>query len=167
MTKTLVLIRHGHRDTSRRELDNGLSGKGRSQAKALRSFFMDRFAGHDFGKGLWLVSSPKLRCQETLTPLAKAVDRSVDVHPDLDQQGSRESLSVFEGRVVSFLTEWKASAAPLTVLGSHGDWLPVAIKELLGLSLEFRKGSWTEIELRDNRPFLTWSLPTFKHFYKF
>src|SRR6185312_11499052 len=44
MTKTLVLCRHAHRDNSRRELDNGLTDKGREQAKNIRRFFGDRFA---------------------------------------------------------------------------------------------------------------------------
>src|SRR5262245_33981006 len=71
MQKTLILIRHGHRDNSRRELDNGLTEKGQSQAKNIRRFFAERFSGDEIGKGLWLVSSPKVRCMETLQPTAK------------------------------------------------------------------------------------------------
>ena len=58
MSKTLVFIRHSHRDNTQRELDNGLSEKGQDQAKAIRRFFMDRFAAEKFDQGLWLVSNP-------------------------------------------------------------------------------------------------------------
>lgn len=167
MTKTLVLIRHGHRDATRRELNNGLDNKGKEQAKAIRRFFVDRFEGYDFKKGLWLVSSPKLRCMETLAPLGKAVERSVDAHPGLDEQGSKETRTVFEARVSAFVKEWKGSSAPLTVLSSHGDWLPLGLMELAGLTVELKKGSWTELEIVDGRTSLKWYIPTFKHFYGF
>jgi broad specificity phosphatase PhoE len=166
MIKTLILVRHGHRDNSRRDLDNGLDSKGKDQAKAIKRFYLERFATYDRRQGLWLVSSPKLRCHETLAPLAKSLECSVDAHPGLDEQGARESNLAFAGRVKAFLQEWKASAASLTVLSSHGDWLPLAIKELLGISLEFKKGSWTELEVHDSQPTLRWAIPTFKHVYK-
>src|SRR4029079_6552406 len=92
MTKTLVLCRHGHRDNTKRELDNGLTDKGREQAKSIKRFFSERFSDEDLKKGVWFVSSPKLRCIETLQPTAKGLDRPVDAHPDLDEQSSREGL---------------------------------------------------------------------------
>lgn len=165
MVKTLILIRHGHRDNSRRELDNGLDEKGREQAKAIKKFFNARFGQGGEMNGLWLVSSPKVRCVETLMPLAKTVDRPVDSHPGLDEQGPKESAAAFEARVKGFLQEWSKSQAGLTLLSSHGDWLPVAIRHLLGIDIEPKKGSWLEVEWNSARASLKWSIPTFKHFF--
>jgi 8-oxo-dGTP diphosphatase len=165
MSKTLILIRHAHRDTSQRELDNGLSEKGREQAKSIRRFFTSRFENAGAKDGLWLVSSPKLRCVETLTPLAKSLDRSVDIHPLLDEGAAREGGRAIEARTQAFLQEWKQSKVALTVLCSHGDILPIVVHQLLGLQIDPKKGSWIEIEWELEQPMLKWYIPTFKHFY--
>jgi broad specificity phosphatase PhoE len=166
MSKTLVLIRHGHRDNGRRELDNGLTDKGREQAKNIKRFFAERFSAEDITRGLWFVSSPKLRCMETLLPTAKACDRPVDANPDLDEQGTKENSSGFEARVKRFLSEWSSSKAGITVLCSHGDWLPLATAQLLGFHHEFKKGSWLEIEWESGSAYLKWYVPGFRAFYK-
>lgn len=65
-----ILIRHAHRDTADRAQDNGLSKKGREQAKRLRKYFEERFPE---GEGdLVLVTSPKKRCVETIEPIAES-----------------------------------------------------------------------------------------------
>ena len=165
MQKTLILVRHGHRDTSARLLDNGLSEKGRDQAKAIKKFFLARFAPGDLQGGLWFVSSPKLRCVETLIPVAKALDRTVDQHPLLDEQNMKESSSAMQERVQSFLHEWTHSRIALTVASSHGDWLPMATYHLLGTYIEPRKGSWMEIEWENGRAALRSYIPSFKPFF--
>jgi broad specificity phosphatase PhoE len=162
MTQTLVLIRHGHRDTSRRELDNGLDEKGRDQAKAIKRFFSSRFAGQEFKNGLWIVSSPRVRCMETLLPTAKELGRSVDSHPDLLEQTGRENAKALLGRVQRFLGEWRESRMSLTLVCSHGDWLPLASQLLLGLHLEHKKGSWMEVEREGDHHLLKWHIPSFK-----
>lgn len=165
MSKTLILIRHGHRDTTQRQIDNGLDDKGREQAKAIKRFFTSRFETDGAKEGLWLVSSPKLRCVETLLPLAKALDRSVDIHPSLDEGSIREEGKLFEARIKTFLREWIQSKVEVTVLCSHGDWLPLAVHQLLGLYVDPKKGSWLEIEGDSDRADLKWYIPSFKHFY--
>lgn len=166
MQKTLVLIRHAHRDNSKREVDNGLDEKGKEQAKALKKFFTERFSKSDLNGGLWLVSSPKLRCVETLQPIAKAIDQAVDRHPGLDEQSDKESLKAFEGRVHSFLHEWMESKVSLTLLCSHGDWLPLATERLLGFHQSFKKGAWLEMEWTYGRGELRWYVPSFKNLFK-
>ncbi|MGZ3722584.1 MAG: phosphoglycerate mutase family protein [Bdellovibrionales bacterium] len=166
MTKTLVLCRHAHRDNTKRELDNGLTDKGREQAKNIKRFFADRFQAEDLKRGLWFVSSPKLRCMETLLPTAKACDRPVDAHPDLDEQSSKEGTAGLETRVKRFLNEWSSSKVGITVLCSHGDWLPLATFQLLGTYHDFKKGSWLEIEWVSGKAYLKWYVPTFRPFYK-
>lgn len=165
MNKTLVLVRHGHRDNTKRELDNGLTDKGKEQARNIKRYFSSRFSEEDLKTGLWFVSSPKVRCVETLQPLAKAFDRPVDIHPGLDEQNAREAGAAMEARVQTFLAEWKKSGVGVTVLSSHGDWIPVAASRLLGLSFEPKKGSWLEIALEGGSPALRSYIPTFKHFY--
>ena len=166
MTQTLILIRHGHRDTSQRQLDNGLDDKGRDQAKLVRRFFAERFTANEFKKGLWFVSSPKIRCVETLLPSAKSAERPVDVHPDLDEQSGRETERSLEARVGRFLDEWTQSKRELTLLCSHGDWLPLATARLLGVRHDFKKGSWLEIEAEGGHFALKWYIPTFRPFFK-
>lgn len=166
MQKTLILIRHAHRDNTQRELDNGLSEKGREQAKAIKRFFTERFSKDELGKGLWLVSSPKVRCVETLQPIAKVIERPVDIHPGLDEQGARESIKAFDARLDGFLKEWSESKAALTILCSHGDWLPTATARLFGFHQEFKKGAWFELESDGSAHQIRWYIPTFKHFFK-
>jgi broad specificity phosphatase PhoE len=166
MQKTLILIRHAHRDNTQRELDNGLSEKGREQAKAIKRFFTERFSKDEVGKGLWLLSSPKLRCIETLQPIAKVMERQVDIHPNLDEQSSRESIKAFEARIQGFLHEWAESKMQLTILCSHGDWLPTAMAQLTGNHQDFKKGAWLELEAEGAFNALRWYIPTFKHFFK-
>lgn len=165
MSKTLIMIRHAHRDNSRQEVDNGLDDKGRAQAKNLRRFFLERFKAETFQQGLWLVSSPKARCRETLGPLGRELSRQIDVHPGLDEQSGREDEAALAQRVRAFLQEWKAARVKTTVLCSHGDWLPVAAGELLGSRIEFKKGSWLELEWESGVALLRWYVPGFKTFY--
>ncbi len=145
MDKLLILIRHGHRDTTERELDNGLTDKGREQARLLKKFFEKRFAVAETSGGVWVVSSPKRRCIETLTPLSKSLNRPLDVHPNLVEQSQKESATELAGRVQQFLSEWHEAKAPITVACSHGDWLPIATQMLLNVQLGFKKGAWIEI----------------------
>jgi broad specificity phosphatase PhoE len=166
MTKTLVLCRHGHRDNSKRELDNGLDEKGRDQAKNIKKFFSERFSAEDHKRGIWFASSPKLRCMETLLPAAKVCDRTVDAHPALDEQGLKEPSSGLEKRVQLFLHEWKEAKAGITIVCSHGDWLPLATFQLLGIAQDFKKGAWLELEWGSGEAYLKWYVPSFRTFYK-
>jgi broad specificity phosphatase PhoE len=128
---------------------------------------MDRFEGIDAQKGLWLVSSPKLRCQETLSPIAKALNRTVDIHPGLNEQSPGEPLAAFDKRVAAFLDEWSRASASVTILCSHGDWLPVASRRLLGgVRFEHKKAGWLELEWLGGVSSLKWCIPSFKLLYK-
>lgn len=165
MSKTLILIRHGHRDNSMRQLDNGLTDKGREQAKAIKRYFTARYEEDDVKSSLWLVSSPKIRCVETLLPLSKAMDRTVDIHPHLNEGQPGEGSRALEARIQNFLKEWKQSKVEITVACSHGDWIPIAVHQLLGLYVDPKKGSWLEIELESERAELQSYIPSFKHFF--
>src|SRR5258708_4894658 len=112
MKKTLVLIRHAHRDNTVRSKDNGLSEKGREQARWLKKFYFKRFGDNQTG-GVWLASSPKKRCIETVSAIAAEMGKTVDLNPDLDEQSNQESIEKFEGRVAHFLKDWKDSPQEL------------------------------------------------------
>jgi broad specificity phosphatase PhoE len=163
MEKNLILIRHGHRDNSRRELDNGLDEKGKTQAKNIRRFFLKRF--EDQEGGIWIASSPKRRCTETVLPLALDMKLPIDVHPGLDEQAPGESGEKFQSRVQKFLRGWIEEGPGITVACSHGDWIPVAVYHLLGVQSDPKKGSWTEVTWSGGRATLKWYLPTFKQFF--
>lgn len=165
MSKRLILVRHAHRDNTMRQLDNGLSDKGFDQAKYIKRYFTARFGDEEIKESLWLVSSPKIRCVETLLPLSKALGRPVDSHPQLNEGEMGEGGRAMEARVQNFLKEWKQSKVETTVACSHGDWLPIAFHQLLGIYLEPKKGSWFEIEWESDRPELVSYIPSFKHFY--
>lgn len=164
--KTLILIRHCHRDTSRRELDNGLSPKGQKQADWLAKFMAQRLEDEDWDKNqIELFSSPRLRCQETLKPLSEFLRRPVQVEKMLDEQSRMEGFESLTGRVQKHLKTWTTGHAGVTVWCSHGDWLPVAAFHLLGASVDFKKGCWCEVEWDSGRAHLRWHMRNFKFFY--
>lgn len=162
MSKTLIFIRHAHRDNTNRSKDNGLTEKGKMQARALKKYFSARF---ERPESLWLVSSPKKRCQETLAPIATVGGYDIDINPDLDEQSTGEQLQKFEQRVQHFIQEWHRMPQEITIVCSHGDWLPVAVYHLLGLRCDFKKGGWLELEW-DGSAQLKWFIPTFKPFFE-
>jgi broad specificity phosphatase PhoE len=161
----LILVRHAHRDTSSREADNGLSEKGREQAKELVSVFKKRIGKDSLknsfkdaltGAKIVLLSSPKKRCIETLTPFSKKIEVNVTIDPSLDEQKPEETLGNFEKRITSFLkfvqdldqeNKKKSKSSDLHIfICSHGDWLPIALQKLVGVVIDMKKGGVAEVE---------------------
>jgi broad specificity phosphatase PhoE len=64
--KRIVFIRHAHRDTEIHSRDNGLSEKGKKQVRQVVRFSRSR----ELENALFL-TSPKIRCVETITPVAE------------------------------------------------------------------------------------------------
>jgi broad specificity phosphatase PhoE len=149
--KTLIILRHAHRDKEEGPFaDNGLSEKGKKQAEQIQKYFSKQF---NELKPV-ILSSPKLRCQETVAPLAEAARVPVTVNPSLAELDE----STFEGpeemakRIEQFIHDWKKSKTALTVACSHGDWIPVALQLLVGKSIDLKKGAWAEVICeKDNR----------------
>ncbi len=166
MRKQLIFVRHAHRDTSQRSLDNGLSEKGKRQARWIKKFALSRFAPDEV-KDLkaTLLSSGKKRCLETLEPLAEAWKLKVEIKSELMEHSAQESHEAFKMRIEDFLSWWINSGPALLFVSSHGDWLPVACQRLLGIPVEMKKGAWLEIEWEEGAAFLTWYVPSFKAFY--
>ena len=159
--KILILVRHAHRNkTGGPSADNGLSTKGKRQARRLAAYFRRRFGKK---KKAIVLSSPKLRCLETVIPLARAAKTPVEVEPRLNEMGGngKESSRQFGERITEFARWWREEAPPFVVACSHGDWIPEALAELTGASLDLKKGGWAEVVLEDGKPRLVWLMQDF------
>jgi broad specificity phosphatase PhoE len=76
---------------------------------------------------------------ETLDSLATKHGLEIEETPILLEQQPEESWKQFERRVRYFCATWKKSGLPLTVVCTHGDWIPAAIFSLIGVGIELRK----------------------------
>ncbi len=146
--KTLILVRHAHRDTTDRELDNGLSARGKEQMQSFTEGFIAEYAGR-YKDAPTLFASPKARCIETLEGLSRKYKTKIHIEPMLGEPTNTESHQDYIKRIHSYLDQLLASRdlAAVTVLCSHGDWLPFALKHLTGIEADFEKGSWARIKL--------------------
>lgn len=92
-----------------------LSPKGRLQAEAL----VHAFAGVDLGR---ILTSPYLRCRQTVQPLALARGLPLELAPELAEGARTEDA-------VALLDA--ASSSGTAVLCSHGDVIPAVIEWLV------------------------------------
>jgi 8-oxo-dGTP diphosphatase len=138
---TLLLVRHAEAESrsgwNAPDVLRPLSSRGRRQASGLVHLLGDRFP---IGR---LVSSPSLRCIETLSPLAAVLGLTLEVSSAL-AEGSEPEAAVKMAR---------AGATPpgdeaALVLCSHGDLIPDLLEVLqasddldLGRSPRCQKGS--------------------------
>ncbi len=146
--RIFILVRHAHRDTDMgRSRDNGLSEKGRDQAKAFRDHFLETYGS----KTALLLSSPKKRCLQTLEPLSHKIATPVEVEALLDEQSEGESFSDLEDRVSLFQAWREAEEAPLVVASSHGDWIPSFADKTVQQALPLKKGAWLTFEISEKK----------------
>ena len=155
MSKTLILIRHAHRDTEDPSLDNGLSPKGREQSQRLADFIQHYLEKEHKGEKPHFWSSPKKRCRETLEAVASRVGREIKVDPKLAEFSPIESRQDFESRMESFIDEWKYEGQPLMVVCSHGDWIPDCILKLTGARIGIKKAGIVMVQWVGGEAFLT------------
>lgn len=139
---TIYVVRHAKAgDRSRWEGPDALrplSGKGRRQA--------DRLATLLSGEGVRRVlSSPALRCRQTVEPLATRLALDVEVFEGLAEGGALvDTLRLLE----------KVSDAP-SVLCSHGDVIGALVEHLadstvpLDGEVRYPKGSVWRLDVRD------------------
>lgn len=138
MSKTIILIRHAHRDTTDRELDNGLSDKGFKQVDILKKWLPEKIKNLE-PSAVISITSPKKRCIETITPVARRTLSSVEVWDDLDEQTSDENHEKFWERIERTIQKIHKRSEDVVVVCSHGDYLPLFIFHLLGVKLELNK----------------------------
>ncbi len=136
---TLLLVRHAEAESrsgwNAPDVLRPLSPRGRRQATGLVHLLGDRFP---IGR---LVSSPSLRCIETLSPLAAVLGLTLEVSSAL-AEGSEAEAAVKMARAGATLP-WTA-----LVLCSHGDLIPNLLEVIqasddldLGRSPRCQKGS--------------------------
>lgn len=152
--RTLILIRHAHRDTTDRSLNNGLDAKGRAQAKRLLRHFVAYGAAKYGAAGVpahevRVVSSPKRRCVETVAAIAAVAGTGVEESALLVEQADNETEERMGERAARFVREWAAvpGSPRVTIACSHGDWLPEALLAATGGRMRLKKGAWAEIRL--------------------
>ncbi len=157
VSKLLVLVRHAHRDTTLKVLDNGLSEKGHSQARDLllafeKDFqvFLKTHSTQSLHEQIDLLSSPKKRCTETIEPIASLTQIPLRISPWLDEQGPDEYHGDYLARMTQFENYWRTQAPRLTIACSHGDWLPAFCEKVVGRSIHFEKGAWRGIFLAED-----------------
>jgi len=135
---TLLLVRHAEAESrsgwSAPDVLRPLSPRGRRQAAGLVHLLGDRVA---IGR---LVSSPSLRCIETLAPLAAVLGCSLEI-ADALAEGAEPEAALELGRTA-------AGSGSALVLCSHGDLIPKLLEALqtsddvdLGRSPRCQKGS--------------------------
>lgn len=125
----IYLIRHakaGSRSAwTGSDYDRPLSDEGRAQALTIGEEWQ-------WGKPSAVLSSPRLRCRETVQPLADCFEMEVRVEPLLDEDTPFESA-------LAMLEEMPDG----TVCCSHGDVIPAVLDALVrrGLELTGSKGA--------------------------
>ena len=125
----IYLIRHakaGSRSAwTGSDYDRPLSDEGRAQALTIGEEWR-------WGKPSAVLSSPRLRCRETVQPLADCFEMEVRVEPLLDEDTPFESA-------LAMLEEMPDG----TVCCSHGDVIPAVLDALVrrGLDLTGSKGA--------------------------
>lgn len=136
MKKTLIVIRHAHRDKELgREIDNGLSDKGQRQSQRI----LKHFQRHYPDANPVIASSPKKRCVETLLPFVNNRREQIATLSCLDEG---EPL---DRKVGQFLAWWDGRNSDLTIICSHGDWIPVCIERLSDAAVDLKKGAWARL----------------------
>lgn len=155
--KTLILIRHAHRDKPFGSSgDNGLSPKGREQAAAITRHFAKRWT-EDWAPQLgnarpFVLTSAKLRCRETIEGIGQVTGTAPRDEPLLMEERPGEGAADLHARIQSFCDGWREAGPALTVACSHGDWLPLALEKLTGTGHGMSKGAWAEIVERNGEP---------------
>jgi phosphohistidine phosphatase SixA len=139
------LVRHAHAgsrsDWEGDDRHRPLSERGADQAAWLSRQLVDAGVGR-------VVSSPFVRCVQTVEPLAATVDVEVEIHDELAEGGDPQ-------RALDLLLSLEADNG---VACSHGDLIPVLLRALVGEGMEVegplfdKKGSLWVIELEDGRP---------------
>lgn len=135
--RQLILLRHAHRDLDGGPLaDNSLSSLGAAQANLLVESLGKTLRAPVF------FSSPKVRCQQTLKPLAEKFGTDIVVEADLDEQGASESREDFLARLKRVRQRWESSSGADWVICSHGDWIPEFYELLTGRPTAIEKAQW-------------------------
>ncbi len=113
----IYVVRHGkagsRHDWKGPDDERPLSKRGRRQADGLVEMLCDRGI-------VRVLSSPSVRCVQTVEPLADKLGLAVDLRPELGEGTAKDDVAGFIGGLIS------TTAA----LCSHGDMIPVIVNVL-------------------------------------
>ena len=139
--KTIVVLRHAHRNSTFQQEDNDLSERGQEQVSDLVEDYLEGLmpSGNQF------LSSPKKRCIQTLQPLAEVAKKDLEVFRPLDEQTSAEGKSDFLQRIESLANNLKQRPG-VTYICTHGDVIPELLNHLCGFHIDISKGDYLIIE---------------------
>jgi len=155
MTGWVLLIRHGSAGSRRKwqgpDALRPLDKKGRRQAESLSAALQDSLgvSGGEIGR---ILSSPYVRCVETVEPLAHSIRVDVRKEAALAEGHEDEAAEVFWSAV----RRSGSSAAPSTALCTHGDIVPFLLDLVaeegvdLGPAPRYPKGSVWAFEVRES-----------------
>ncbi|MGB3410377.1 MAG: phosphoglycerate mutase family protein [Microthrixaceae bacterium] len=149
---TVYLVRHGSAGTRNpadsRDSDRALDSTGLAQAELLSDWLSQRTISH-------IVSSPYLRCTQTVAPLGKALGLLIETDDRL-----AESTHVEEAwKSLSASSDESVRSQGDVVLCSHGDVIPDLVRrlQLRGMRIHgksgFSKGSVWELAGWDGERF--------------
>lgn len=102
-----------------------------------------------------LLSSPKLRAQQTFQPIQDQLGVEIQIQGDLDERHSRESSEAFRRRVRRFLENLESQAGIIYFV-THLDWIEEALS-MISSDTDLQNGryqSWLpaqsiEFEIQD------------------
>lgn len=116
----LILMRHGARET----YGDKLSLEGLRQANAL----VDAVEKGQIPRPEQILSSPKVRTQSTVQPIATKASLKVRIDENLNERERTESGAEFDARVKAWLVQYtNKTSGPWPILAcSHVDWLEAA-----------------------------------------
>lgn len=146
---TVYLVRHAHAGERSQwrghDGERPLSERGEAQTRHLTELL----AGDPVRR---VVSSPSLRCVQTVAPIAEKVDTRLRIDDDLLEGTDTEAAIAVLRRHAA-----KAGDGAAAVLCSHGDVIPKVIRRLRELGMETtdatisQKGSMWVLELDGDR----------------
>jgi len=125
---TIYLVRHAHAgeryDSNEEDRHRPLSPKGQAQALGL----LERYGARPITR---VLSSPSLRCQQTVAPVARHRGLEVQICDPLDEGSPPD-----EG-----ITLLRSLAGQEIMLCSHGDVIPAIMRSLITSGLEIEGGA--------------------------
>ena len=146
MTARLLLVRHASAGSrsgwAGPDHLRALDGKGRRQAEGLAA----AWTGAKAPRILQVLSSPYLRCVQTVEPLAGRVGLSVEEEPALAEGHEAAAISLAR-RMLDRKGAGSSPAGRVVVLCTHGDIIPAILAEAaadgvdLGRDARWAKGS--------------------------
>jgi phosphohistidine phosphatase SixA len=117
----LLMFRHAERENSGSS-NPPLSARGLRQAQKL----VEDIDLSMLPRPTKLMSSPKLRAQQTFQQIENHFGIPLQVHPDLDERQSSEPPELFARRVQRFLNSLNGQAGVIYFV-SHLDWIEEAL----------------------------------------